>query len=304
MGRASMLNKSSHRITALALSIKVLFGILLLFFAGCKRSETPQKITDGSYCYHAADDKSLFLQLEFSGKKLKGRIFEEEEALGKRYYDFSGTVLNDSTLNVKIRSYPNDISQQWSIHYTKKGIVLDKFFAQKHILVIIDCEKMPNLSDYSSFVEIMKESELYDEEEDGYNENNSKAETPRYYEAYNPNASAYKRIQTVEYIVLWINDEKLRGKGAGYFEGEPEWTFSFSGTKKDNGYEVSVLLSQGANRFESTEIWILTEDDEKIHLSKKDEARPGNSFFRKTETEDVPDPMMTLLLRENTSKTD
>lgn len=303
MTRADISDKSISHIGTMTLNIKVLFGILLLFFAGCKQSGTMQKITDGTYCYHATDNESFFLQLEFSGKKVKGRIFEEEEALGKRYYDFSGTVVNDSTLNIEIRSYPDDISEQWNIIYTEKGIILDGFFTQKHILVAIDCEKMPDLSNYASFVVIMEQSELYDDygEDDEYSENDSKAETPRYYEAYTPNASAYKRIQTVEYIVLWENDGKLHGVGAGADEGEPEWTFSFSGTKKDNGYEVSVLLSREENRFESTEIWIINEEGEKIHITKKDETRPGNIFFRKTETEDVPDPMMKLLLKENTN---
>lgn len=286
---------------------KVLFSVLLLFFAGCQPSGTTQEIADGNYCYHATDDESLFLQLEFSGKQVKGRILEEEEALGKRYYDFSGTVLNDSTLRVEIRSYPGDIAQQWNIRYTEKGIILNNFFVQKHTFVTIDCKKMPDLSGYVSFVDIMKESEYYDdygEDNDaGYSENNSGAEAPRYYEAYNPDVSAYKRIQTVEYIVLWKNDGKLHGKGTGYFEGEPGWAFNFSGTKKDYAYEVSVLLSQEKSRFESTETWEISEDDEKIHITKKDETRPGNIFFRKTEAEDVPDPMMKLLLRENTDKT-
>lgn len=279
----------------------ILFGIFTLLLIGCKSNQATQKITDGKYCYHATDDESLFLQIEFKGKNVKGRIFEEEEALGKRYYDFRGTVLNDSTLKVEIRSYPEDISEQWNIHYTEKGLVLSGFFTQTHIFVTIDCEKMPDLSNYASFAKIMKESEMYDDyEEDGeYNENNSVTETLRYYESYNPNASAYKRIQTVEYTALWFNDtdDEFGGKSVGYSEGDPEWTSYFSGTKKDRYYNVTIRTTIGKEQIVSEETWIFNEDKEKFNIQTQDEKRLGNTFFRVIDIADIPEVMMKKLER-------
>jgi len=296
MTRAGISDKS---IRCIKVMIKTLLGVLLLFFVGCKQSVTIQKITDGAYCYHATDNENLFLYLEFSNKNVKGRIYRNDEVLGKVFDDFDGKIHNDSTLNVEIHSYHDDIPQQWIIRYTNEGMILNNLSdKRKTAFIAVPCEKMLNSSEYFPYSEVMAE---YEYEEDGETTLEENQSLILYFEGYDPNASANKRTQTVEYISIWLNGSALNGKGIGYSEGDPEWTFSFSGRKKGNTYEVTTQFSQSDEQFESSEIWEITENNEKIHISKREDTLFRSTFFRKTEIEDVPDPMMKLLLKGNTN---
>lgn len=269
-----------------------------MLFLGCRtvpeKNELPQT---GYYCYQSSDEKNTYLKLVFSGDKIEGQFLLEDEYYGNVFYSFNGVLSKDSVLNVDIWLPQDVISQEWYIRVSETGITLhSELFEHLTDFRTVDCNKLPDLDDYISIADIDEE---WDDEYDVHSDPDLEEYNQPYYYELKSNAGAYKRITTHEYVQLWIDSGRVYGRGAGASEGEPEWTFHFSGKKvAEEKFDITVNYTQGENQFSLDETWDFDESEGEIVILKNGDKRPGGSRLRKVSPVFIPDPMITLFSSE------
>ena len=107
-----------------------------------------------------------------------------------------------------------------------------------------------------------------------------------------------KRITLNEYIQLCIQQGNVNGSGAGESEGDPYWTFSFSGVVlNDTTLKVEVSYKQeGVSALNTSEIWIFDKGKKHLHLKNRVPMHPGALSYSKIERGDIPTFLLNCIL--------
>ena len=278
--------------TAMYALLATIFALPL--FVGCSPGADKAKSLpkNGSMCLQSEKTKAEFIQLEFKDGVVEGKIFMDEGQNGKVYYMLKGQVLSDTVLQVSIAYATDDISRDWVVHTSgdKMSIahILDR--QETSVYSIVDCSAAPPASDYASLADLEKNAAPdYDEDVPS-----------TCFECTYPGGN--KRIVFREYIQLWNSKGQVSGKGAGYSEGDPEWSFTFSGTlTNDTVLELKASYMQdGLSPFSTSETWFVNLEKGSIRLK---EAVPAslraisNGEYHKVACDYVPEDLRNLMNR-------
>lgn len=283
------IQKLSHRV--------LIYCIIVSLFQACSPSPSIAEKgfpKNGTWYLQRNNSKSEYIQLEFKNGKLEGNFFMEEEYYGKVYYTFKGQVLSDTVLQTLMAYSTDDIDRDWLIHKNGKTVsiknILDR--TETNFYTLIDSNAMPPLSNYSSVADIEKED----------NEEELQDSPTECFYSYYP--SGNKRTVFREYIQLWNEDGVITGKGAGYSEGDPEWSFTFSGTlTNDTILELNANYKQdGKSPFSTSEIWVLDLNKGFIRIKQQGpgELRSISSGeYHQVDCDVVPEDLKSLIKRIN-----
>lgn len=274
----------------------LIYSFIALLFQAC--SPSPSIVENGfpengTWYLQRNNSKSEFIRLEFKNGKVEGNFFMEEEYYGKVYYKFKGKVLSDTVLQTLMAYSTDDIDRDWLIHKNGNTVSISNILDRTEICIytLIDSSAMPPISDYASVADIEKINA----------EDMGDSPIVCFY-SYYPGGN--KRTVFREYIQLWNEDEFVSGKGAGYSEGDPEWSFTFSGNlTNDTILELNATYKQdGKSPFSTSETWVLDLNKGFIRIKEQGprELRSISSGeYHQVDCDAVPEDLKSLIKRLN-----
>lgn len=214
----------------------------------------------GEFCYKTDSSSPEYLQLTIHDGKVEGRLLNmsENAVLIKT---FSGTIVHDSdptgpsTLQVNVSYADVSSDKTWVIWFEKEGVRV-KYDA--NAMEFTPYISMPN-EDFSMIFGQLNETIL------SYKSTGFRLPkgTPVCYEAVRPANGSYLS----EYFQLWITNGKVKGRGAGYYLGEPVWDFDFHGKLIKKTMMLTVnYRKQGEVPHSVLETWTMDPESKRIFI--------------------------------------
>lgn len=213
----------------------------------------------GEFCYKM-DSGAEYLQIKLAQGKIEGRIINTAEH-EKLFQDFTGSSTtgkeaNDATeLRVAV-SFADGVSDQsWLAWYEEGGLRLkyDPHAVEFTHYKSIPCDSIQRL------VQNLQETIL------SYKSNGFRLPKgePVCYRSVSPAHGTY----LIEYFQLWNTDGKIKGRGAGYYAGDPVWDFDFHGTLAGTKLQATVNYRKtGEEQHSVIETWTLDPKSDRIYI--------------------------------------
>ncbi len=259
-----------------------------LFFSGCtfktaenNGSESGKKqyeFKDGINCFsYTGEFGNCYIKFDIQGEDFDGILYYTDPAWGEAYVEFDGTRENDTTFDVFMHEYDGDVNEEWVIRTVEDKIMMAGFSYSSGDIVLtpVSRKDLPDIKSYASVDDIENEikGEMYES-----------AIISCYYKYY-PEGGGAQRIRLAEYIKIRDMDEVIEGLGAGYSEGENDWSMHFNGTMtNDSTYDINASYQyEGGYSFETKEIWVINREDGMLYVKEitpETERAPGNPFHK------------------------
>ena len=242
----------------------VLFALIAMqaFYSCNSAKDKENNAPQNGELYFKLDNEEVqeYLHMSFNDGKIEGKIFTTEDFAGEVFYSFKGDLTQDSILKVKVHYSTDDVVENWIVHFEKNKISLKNSLGRTEMFsyLAVASDQMPDATKYESVEDVRSA-----EEGEGH-------ENPATicYESLYPKGNRHIVIR--EYIQLWNINGSITGRGAGFSEGDPEWSFDFTGSQvNDTIIEVKANYTQeGVAPFSTSETWIVDMEKGSLHLKE------------------------------------
>lgn len=281
-----------------------LFAILILM-ASCVNTTddtnveltTPTKqFKDDNYSFeYEGLNAQEYITFNLKNDTLKGTLFLYDEYFGEVFYKIRGTIFNDSLFIGSITTETDDLDLDWSMVYYGDSLLVDctddafPFYNDEITMLRINSTDIPNKEDYGSVEDIETEMEA----------EASENMPPVCFHKYYPSAASGRHTTQKEYLKIWFRGDYIYGVGAGYSEGDPDWSLDFEGTTTDNlTYSITASYQCGEDSYSTTEVWSISPDQVEVsimEISPNDYRSPGIVPFHQIDCDHIDDWALKLM---------
>lgn len=233
----------------------------MCFLWSCHAPERPSLPAPerGEFCYKI-DSGTEYLQIKTDHGKIEGRIINTAED-EKLFQDFTGssTAGNEANTATELQvavSFADGVTDQnWLAWYEDGGLRLkyDPHAVEFTHYKSIPCDSIQRL------VQRLQETIL------SYKSTGFRL--PKGEPVCYRSVSSAHGSYLIEYFQLWNTDGKIKGRGAGYYAGDPVWDFDFHGTLTGTKLQVTVNYRKtGEEQHSVIETWTLDPKSNRIKI--------------------------------------
>jgi len=233
----------------------------MCFLWSCHAPERPSLPAPerGEFCYKI-DSGAEYLQIKTDHGKIEGRIINTAED-EKLFQDFTGssTAGNEANTATELQvavSFADGVTDQnWLAWYEDGGLRLkyDPHAVEFTHYKSIPCDSIQHL------VQRLQETIL------SYKSTGFRL--PKGEPVCYRSVSSAHGSYLIEYFQLWNTDGKIKGRGAGYYAGDPVWDFDFHGTLTGTKLQATVNYRKtGEEQHSVIETWMLDPKSNRIKI--------------------------------------
>ena len=260
-------------------------SLVLIIINGCNSNSDKKYPRNGGFCFESKSTANPgYIHMNFLDGKVDGTIFLVEEVQGKVSYNFSGHIVNDTLMKLRVHmtAYEKvDVEQEWIIYWINNDIKLKNSMGRKEIVgyAMMSCAPFYQVVDTSEYASV----EAVHEESVGERwENEFKVIC---FEEAPTLPDSNKRAQLHEYIQLRNNRGKITGWGFGTGEENLQKNFDLNGTlTNDSTMEVKVNYRQeGKPVLTVSQTWFIDEGRQHLRLNDNINGHTKTKIYNKTE---------------------
>lgn len=241
--------------------IALVFTLSLSFLAACHQSEATSVAApdSGEFCYKAPHGKE-YIRLNIKGTEVDGYLINTSENQ-PLIRDFTGSLKpgsdaeTGSELQVTLSHADARVDQTWHLSFEENGLRVkyDVNAREYTSYKTIPCDSIRAVFNRLNETILSYKSTGF---------RLPKGE-PLCYQSVKPAKGSY----LLEFFQIWITDGKVKGRGAGYYSGDPVWDFDFHGSLEKNTLKVTVNYRKtGEEPHSVMETWTLDPKEQRIYV--------------------------------------
>jgi hypothetical protein len=259
-----------------------LLMLCLCFLWACNHRGEKKSISvpeSGEFCYKA-DSGQEYIQIRIDQGKVEGKLLNTaaNEILIK---SFSGHIVagneqgTPATLQVDVSYADGSDEQTWLLWFEENGLRI-KYDAGA--MELTHYASIPN-KEFATLFESLNET-ILTYKSTGFRLPKGK---PLCYQAIRTASGSY----LLEYFQLWNTDGKIKGRGAGYYAGEPAWDFDFHGKQVKNTMKLTInYRKHGEEQHSVLETWTIDPKDQRIYIKSYPHSVLAKPEYVKADNED------------------